>query len=1109
MDALFPERGFQTNLCFDGLNCFNSSEFRRDLSSALNGLVQPNEVRLLPPQDCKTPENSVADFCGLWPRYPLYAANQECVCSHPESVQVPQVDQFVAYKQKCFFTIGPSYIGLNIGLKVDSDSQVELLSHRAATVGDCADWCAETRNCHAFLYHHSLLTCELRQGQSLGQEAASAHCPSTSKACLERVLEAIFPLDSTGLIPGMQMYFLLNYPSEDPQNMPPPSTITPERYRMCRVLSSIGRACRSPSASKGAEGRGTPNRVFDELENPIISARGGTGMHSPSDSMYAVVRLRADTATMLSRALDILRNGEASQYGAGQGRFTDFLKRRNVLQIFESVDKKVTAPVSTEAAFIPAERNLMDSKNLLCGAAAEIAGGGCKYTYLSSSAWCDKAGKPTNVARCSASHNHKPFCHVVWGTVRAYVQQVVCPEGKGSPECSAGGVPSCSNADNLFDDDSSGPETVWEANKFEAGVEADFVTVSFSNDISQHVDYVEVTRIDVQELQEVESGEADSLRVLELVFSDGKTQQLNLAGNVRVSNPAEADVAPSQQRGSATMQVFYIEPAVTHLLTIRIPRNFYEHQSTTPRRRGLRVLRVWGQPLSAVWQGSIIQMDKPGYTASGALDCPPTTFYSPNRHSCVHCPYPKVSRGKSSTAFRENEIKDTESIAVLHDEPACTCPVCGDGGLQWEGDEKCDDGNTANDDGCDSSCKVEVLWLCTGPVDSNLVGLPEDSYKTPDQCFRIGSAWVPFGEMAVPGGPRFGAAAILHNDAMWLFGGMSSGYRSTFATGVAEATNGANCLLRAPSDSCDNFPSGTALEWLIASGESYTPWSGRAFLSAVTFQENVFVLGGLQSECSDVSCEPSLTLGDVWKSTAVSNVDQSGTSFIDWAQVTPQAAWSSRARAAVVVFKNAIWLLGGQAISGPRGGRTYRVYNDVWVSSNGADWTRLLLNAGWSPRCGHTSLVFANQNREAIYVMGGSDTSRYFNDVWMSYTGTNWTRLTASASFPGRWLHTSLVFRNNLWVIGGHSCVAPAGTQDPDGYGCTRINKDPGNFYNDVWFSSDGVTWRASTQNAKWSPRAGHSSIVFPSKGRENIWVIGGYHAFGDALNDTFAAFTF
>jgi cysteine-rich repeat protein len=85
-------------------------------------------------------------------------------------------------------------------------------------------------------------------------------------------------------------------------------------------------------------------------------------------------------------------------------------------------------------------------------------------------------------------------------------------------------------------------------------------------------------------------------------------------------------------------------------------------------------------------------------------------------------------------------------------EPSCRCPTCGDAGVQWEADEKCDDGNTEDEDGCDSSCKVEPLYLCTGPATSQLIGLPRESYKTRDTCIRIGSSWVPYGQVEILNG---------------------------------------------------------------------------------------------------------------------------------------------------------------------------------------------------------------------------------------------------------------------------------------------------------------------------------------------------------------------
>ncbi|MCW5893339.1 MAG: CHRD domain-containing protein [bacterium] len=51
--------------------------------------------------------------------------------------------------------------------------------------------------------------------------------------------------------------------------------------------------------------------------------------------------------------------------------------------------------------------------------------------------------------------------------------------------------------------------------------------------------------------------------------------------------------------------------------------------------------------------------------------------------------------------------------------PDCTKIVCGDG--KKEGTEECDDGNTANNDGCDSTCHLEPFVCGDGKIDPNEV----------------------------------------------------------------------------------------------------------------------------------------------------------------------------------------------------------------------------------------------------------------------------------------------------------------------------------------------------------------------------------------------------
>ena len=53
-----------------------------------------------------------------------------------------------------------------------------------------------------------------------------------------------------------------------------------------------------------------------------------------------------------------------------------------------------------------------------------------------------------------------------------------------------------------------------------------------------------------------------------------------------------------------------------------------------------------------------------------------------------------------------------------------------------------------------------------------------------------------------------------------------------------------------------------------------------------------------------------------------------------------------------------------------------------------------------------------------------------------------------------------------MWVLGGYH----------------------GSLRNDVWYSSDGVSWTQATANAPWVARGEHRSIVFNNK----IWVLGG-----------------
>lgn len=187
---------------------------------------------------------------------------------------------------------------------------------------------------------------------------------------------------------------------------------------------------------------------------------------------------------------------------------------------------------------------------------------------------------------------------------------------------------------------------------------------------------------------------------------------------------------------------------------------------------------------------------------------------------------------------------------------------------------------------------------------------------------------------------------------------------------------------------------------------------------------------------------------------------------LSWEEATEHAAFSPRGFFSVADFENKIWVIGGLNQNGSE-----KFYNDVWVSSDGVTWDLATGSAGFTPRYGHTTVVHNGK----IWVIGGYDIGHNFkNDVWFSEDGKNWKQATPRAAFRPRLLHTSFIYNDKMWVIGG------------------EVTEHPWIYTNDVWYSSDGITWNKATGAAPFSPRIAHISVEHEGK----MLVIGGV---GDA----------
>jgi hypothetical protein len=203
---------------------------------------------------------------------------------------------------------------------------------------------------------------------------------------------------------------------------------------------------------------------------------------------------------------------------------------------------------------------------------------------------------------------------------------------------------------------------------------------------------------------------------------------------------------------------------------------------------------------------------------------------------------------------------------------------------------------------------------------------------------------------------------------------------------------------------------------------------------------------------------------------SVSAVSDDGN--LDWTLSTAHAPFSARYASGSAVFDGKIWIIGGNDQAGS--------LNDVWSSPDGVTWTQMTANAPFVPRSGLAVTVYDDK----LWVIGGEDARHGgLNDVWYSPDGVTWTRATSHAAFSPRTYHTVTVYAQKMWIIGGAAKEYQ--------------NQGTWNVANDVWSSSDGVTWTEITQNHVFSPRSEHTSVVFNNK----IWVIGGWNG-KSFLND-------
>lgn len=170
--------------------------------------------------------------------------------------------------------------------------------------------------------------------------------------------------------------------------------------------------------------------------------------------------------------------------------------------------------------------------------------------------------------------------------------------------------------------------------------------------------------------------------------------------------------------------------------------------------------------------------------------------------------------------------------------------------------------------------------------------------------------------------------------------------------------------------------------------------------------------------------------------------------FQTWETMAESSNLPERVFYGAAVFKSKIWLVGGWD------GKRY--YNDVWNSADGVHWKRVTENAPWSPRTTDI-IVFKNK----LWLLGGGvidgepTNGNSFRELWTSDDGRVWSEVKEAKR---KWRGTPIVFDGKLWLIGTNHHGAEIA----------------------LWVSDNGVTWQE--QSAPWSPRGAVAAWVFDGK---------------------------
>lgn len=295
--------------------------------------------------------------------------------------------------------------------------------------------------------------------------------------------------------------------------------------------------------------------------------------------------------------------------------------------------------------------------------------------------------------------------------------------------------------------------------------------------------------------------------------------------------------------------------------------------------------------------------------------------------------------------------------------------------------------------------------------------------ETGDTAFAIGqwrmvaasSAW----------NPRDGAGLVSYQGDLYLLGGWNAYHYPTTNSEVWKSTDGGRT-------------------WAFM---DYAPWQGRHTVGWGVFDDKIVVIGGDANQGNYIK--------DIWVFDP----------YIGWQQMAMSTPWNADGRVLfqTVILEDRILVIGGQTLDefvspSEQANLPNPFFSDVWETTDLVNWTKLSDNNVFAPRS--TILGQAVLDGRVYLIAGGKYETdghqrAYFNSIYSApLTDLSDWRLEAAPPFIGRLYPFLIVYRDEIWMIGG---------------------ENTGNIA-EVWRWKPGTAWRPVS--APWSARHAVSAVV-------------------------------